>query len=131
MNTKTFNENFTIDRKAKGVKAMPKNAPASVIELKTADGEIYSADRTYFFFDESIKNVRQSSGLRQIDTHLCAFGLKIVSISKLWINRDAALADGQEFFKSQVEDLNKRIADFELEKSPGARSLKSFLMAKE
>ncbi len=130
MNTKTFNENFTIDRKSKGVKAMPKHAPVAA-EIMTADDTVYDPAATYYFFDAQTGEVRQSLGLRRDKDYLCAFGLKVVTIAKLRASRDDALADGQTFLKSEIERLQKRIAEFELEKTNDSRSLKAFLMAKE
>jgi len=132
MNTKTFNQNFELDRKARGgVRANPKHAHIEQPEILTADGIAYDANETYHFFDSQTQETRQSLGLRRDGDFLCTFGLKVVAVSKLRINRDAALADGQIFFKSQIENLQNRIQSFELEKSADARSLKSFLMAKE
>ena len=132
MKTAEFNRNYEIDRKAKGIKAMPKHAhgnePGEVI---TADGANYDQGETYYFFDAQTGEVRQSIGLRRDGTHLCTFGLKVVAISKLRASRDDALADGQSFFKSEMTRLQKRIADYELEKTGEKRSLKAFLMAKE
>jgi hypothetical protein len=130
MNTKTFNENFTIDRKSKGVKAMPKHAPVAA-EIMTADGTAYDPAATYHFFDVQTQEVRQSLGLRRDGEYLCAFGLKVVLIAKLRASRDDALSDGQTFFKSEIERLQERVAEFELEKTNDSRSLKAFLMAKE
>ncbi len=131
MKTAEFNRDYTLDTKAKtGIKAMPKNAPVEP-EILTADGTVYDPSATYHFFDDASREVRSSTGFRRTGEYLCAFGLKIASVAALQTNRDAALADAQSFFKSEIENLNKRIADLELEKSPGARSLKSFLMAKE
>ncbi len=129
MNSKTFNENFTIDRKSKGVKAMPKHAPVAA-EIMTADGTAYNPAATYYFFDVQTQEVRQSLGLRRDGEYLCAFGLKVVLIAKLRASRDDALSDGQTFFKSEIERLQERIAEFELEKTNDSRSLKAFLMAK-
>ncbi len=131
MNTKTFNENFTIDRKSKGVKAMPKHATAEAVKIMTADGTAYDSTSTYYFFDVQTQEVRQSLGLRRDKDYLCAFGLKVVPIAKLRASRDDAFADGQTFLKSEIERLQKRIAEFELEKTNDSRSLKTFLMAKE
>ncbi len=117
MNTKTFNENYTIDRKSKGVKALPKNAHTEPVEIMTADGTTYDSTQTYYFFDIQTAEVRPSLSLRRDSEHLCAFGLKVVAVSKLRRNRDDALADGQTYFKSEIERLQKRIADYELEKS--------------
>ncbi len=131
MNTKTFNENFTIDRKSKGVKAMPKHATAEAVEIMTADSKPFDPAATYHFFDAQAAEVRQSLGLRRDKDYLCAFGLKVVLIAKLRASRDDALTDGQTFFKSKIERLQERIAEFELEKTNDSRSLKAFLMAKE
>jgi hypothetical protein len=51
MDTKTFNEYFTIDRKSRGVKAMPKHATAGPVEIMTADGMVYDSATAYHFFD--------------------------------------------------------------------------------
>ena len=117
MNTKTFNENFTIDRKSKGVKAMPKHATAEAVEIMTADSKPFDPAATYHFFDAQAGEVRQSLGLRRDKDYLCAFKLKVVLIAKLRASRDDALSDGQTFLKSEIERLQKRIKDFELEKS--------------
>lgn len=130
MNTKTFNENFTLDRKAKGIRAVPKHA-AEPLEIMTADAAAYDPNETYYFFDTQTAEVRQSLGLRRSDDYLCTFGLKVVAIAKLRLSRDAALGDGQAFLTSEIERLKKKIQNFELEKSGANRSLKSFLMAKE
>lgn len=131
MNTKTFHENFEVDRQSKGVRATAKNAPVVEPEIQTADGAIYDAAQTYFFFDESTAEVRPSTGLRRAGVHLSTFGLKVVEIAKLRAHRDNSLADGQAFFKLQIERLQIRIKEFELEKTPDARSLKAFLMARD
>ena len=131
MNTKTFNENYEIDRKSKGVKALAKNAPAEAVAVQTADGVIYDAAQTYHFFDVQTQEVRQSLGLRRDGEHLCTFGLKVVPVVNLRAEKDDALADGQKFFNSEMNRLQKRIADYELEKSGDKRSLKAFLVAKE
>lgn len=85
MNSKTFHQNYEVDRKAKGVRANPKNAPITEPEIQTADGSIYDAAQNYFFFDESTKEVRPSIGLRRSGGYLCTFGLKVVAIGKLRI----------------------------------------------
>ncbi len=131
MNTKTFNENFTIDRKSKGVKAMPKHATAEAVEIMTADSKPFDPAATYHFFDAQAGEVRQSLGLRRDKDYLCAFGLKVVLIAELRASRDDALSDGQTFLKSEIERMQERIAEFELEKTNDSRSLKAFLMAKE
>ncbi len=132
MNTAEFNRNYEIDRKSKGVKALPKHTTATVApEVMTADGTAFDSTETYYFFDAQTGEVRQSIGLRRDGEHLCTFGLKVIAISKLRANRDDALADGQSFFKSEMTRLQKRIADYELEKTGEKRSLKAFLMAKE
>lgn len=116
MDSKTFHENFTVDRKAKGVRATPKNTPVVEPEIQTADGAIYEAAQTYFFFDEQTREIQQSTGFRRVGEYLSTFGLKVVSIAKLRSKRDAALSDGQLFFKLQIELLQTRIKEFELEK---------------
>ncbi|MBA4183188.1 MAG: hypothetical protein H0X49_04160 [Acidobacteria bacterium] len=105
MNTKTFNENFKIDRKSKGVKAMPKHATAEAVEIMTADSTAYDSTSTYYFFDAQTGEVRQSLGLRRDKDYLCAFGLKVVLIAELRASRDDSLTDGQTFFKSEIERL--------------------------
>lgn len=128
MNTKTFNENFELDRKSRaGVRANPKHAAATAPpEIMTGDGKAYDPSLTYFYFDEQSSEIRQSIGLRRDGEHLCMFGLRVVAVSKLRLSRDSALADGQEYFKSEIERLQKRIQEFELEKSADARRLKTF-----
>lgn len=131
MNAKTFNENYEIDRKARTPRAVPKHLATEPVEITTADGAPYNTNETYFFFDAQAVEVRTSTGLRCNGEHLCAFGLKVVAIAKLRLNRDDALADGQAFFASEINRLHKLIQKFELEKSGANRSLKTFLMAKE
>jgi hypothetical protein len=105
--------------------------PEATPEILTADGERYEPDRTYYFFDAQTTKVRASSGLRRNGENLCAIGLKVVAVSLLRSMRDDALADGQEFFKSEVERNRARIKNYELEKTSANRSLKTFLMARE
>lgn len=133
MNTKTFNENFEVDRKARaGVRANPKHLKlVEAPKLLTADGALYDPGQTYYFFDVQGAEIRQSIGLKRNGEYLCTFGLKVVPVSKLRANRGDALADGQEHFKSEIERLKGEIQKFELEKPQEKRSLKSFLMTKE
>lgn len=132
MNTKTFNENYEIDRKSKSVKALPKHAKMdTACEIMIGAGAPYDPSLTYFYFDEQSSEIRQSLGLRRNEEFLMKFGLKVVAISKLRINRDDTLADGQSFFKSEIERLQKQIQKFELEKTSENRSLKAFLMSKD
>jgi hypothetical protein len=105
--------------------------PEAAAEILTADGERYDPDRTYYFFDTQTTEVRASSGLRRNGENLCAIGLKVVAVSLLRSMRDGALADGQEFFKSEVERNRARIKNYEMEKTSANRSLKTFLMASE
>jgi len=116
MKTTEFNENFEIDRRARGVKALPKHAPNNEPEIMTADGAAYDPNTTYHFFEQQTAEVRQSLGLRRDEDYLCTFGLKVVAIAKLRANRNSALADGQSFYKSEIERLQKRIQDFESKK---------------
>ena len=132
MNTKTFNQNFEIDRKTRAViRANPKHATAEAVEIMTADGKPYDPAATYHFFDAQAGEVRQSLTLRRDGEYISAFGLRVVLIAKLRASRDDALTDGQTFFKSEIERLQERVAEFELEKTNDSRSLKAFLMAKE
>ncbi len=131
MNTKTFHENYEVDRRSKGVRANPKNVSPPEPEILTADGNVYDAAQTYFFFDESTMEVRPSAGLRRHDDDLCTFGLKVIAVGKLRAKRDNALGDGQAFFKLQIERLQTRIKEFEFEKTNESRSLKAFLMTKD
>ena len=131
MKTTEFNRDYEIDRKSKGVKAMPKHAAGEPVIFQTADGTDYDPMAAYYFFDVQTQETRQSLGLRRAGEHLCTFGLKVIPVSRLRAARSDALADGQEFFQSEIKRLQKRIADYELEKSGGKRSLKAFLMAKD
>ncbi len=110
MNTKTFNQNFELDRKTRaGIRANPKHAPADSIEIMTADGTAYDSTSTYYFFDAQAGEVRQSLGLRRDGEYLCAFGLRVVPIAKLRINRDDALADGQSFLRRKSSDCKNEL----------------------
>jgi len=126
MNTETFHRDFELDRKAKGVRANPKNAPVVEPEIMTADNADYDAAQTYYFFDEQTREIRQSTGLRRVGEYLSTFGLKVVAVGKLRLKRD-----GQTFFKSEIERLQTRVKEYELEKTTESRSLKAFLMANE
>lgn len=95
---------------------MPKYASVPV-EIMTADEMIYDPNETYHFFDAQTQQIRQSLGLRRSGEYLCTFGLRVVPISKLRNNRSDALADGQSFFKSEIENLENRIKYFETEKN--------------
>ena len=117
MKMKVFKENYQIVDSKKGVKCVPKSA-GGYPDAMTADGTIYSPEERYFFFDTDGRSVRQSVGLRRIDeTWLGSFGLRVVEISKLRINRTDALADGQNFFRERIENLQESIERFELEKA--------------
>ncbi len=131
MKTTEFNKNYELDRKAKGVRANPKHAATEPPEIMTADAAAYDPTETYYFFDVQTAEIRGSLGLRRDGEYLWTFGLKVVAIEKLRLCRDDALAEGQTFFKSEIERLRKRIADFELEKKSENRSLKSFLSVKQ
>jgi hypothetical protein len=62
MDAKTFNQNYELDRKAKGVRANAKGAPPEPLEtILTADGTAYDASKTYYFFDQSAAEVRASA----------------------------------------------------------------------
>lgn len=132
MKTAEFNQNYELDRKTRaGIRADPKHAHVEPAEIMTADGKPFDPAATYHFFDAQAGEVRQSLTLRRDKDYLCAFGLRVVLIANLRTSRDDALSDGQSFFKSEIERLQERIAEFELEKSGANRSLKTFLMTKE
>lgn len=132
MDAKTFNQNYELDRKTRtGVRANPKHAsPIEPPPIMTADGKPYNPNETYHFFDAATQEIRQSTGLRRDDEHLCAFGLKVVAVANLRAERSGALADGQTFFNSEIERLRERIRKYEAEKPPAARSLKAVLMSR-
>jgi hypothetical protein len=124
MKTAEFNKNFEISKTSKrGIRANPKTADAlPKPEIETADGEIYDAGKVYFFFDESTRKVRSSTGLRQIENiYLGTFGLRVVEIGKLRNSKDAALSDGQDFFRNRIGELNEMIEAFEAEKTCGSK----------
>jgi len=131
MKTNEFNENYELDRKTRGgIRANPKHALAVVPEMLTANGATYDSAILYYFFDESSREVRPSTGFRRTGEHLCAFGLKIVAVGALHTNRDDALADGQQFFNAEIERLRERIRKYEAEKLPANRSLKAVLTSR-
>ncbi len=130
MNTKTFNENYELDKKSRGVRANPKTAEPGPDTIRTADGENFDPNETYYFFDSQATQVRQSTSLRRDGNgeHLCALGLKVIAIAKLRANRDDALSDAQSFFQSEIERLQSRIQKLELEKTGEKRKLTDFSM---
>lgn len=117
MNAKTFNQNFQIDRTSKrGVKAVSKGA-GGFPEALTGDGLPFNSEQRYFYFDESGRSVRSSESLRRIDADwLGSLGFKVIQIGKLRADRNAALSDGQTFFKNQIAELEKLVESFEAEK---------------
>ncbi len=132
MKTDEFNEHYEIDRKSKGVKATAKTLEHRMpLPIYTADGEIYDPAETYYFFDTQTTQVRQTTGLRRVDEHLCTFGLKVVAVAKLRANRDDALAAGQSFFKLEIARLENRIEKFEAEKTGEKRPLKNFSLVNQ
>ena len=131
MKTAEFNEDYKINRTARGVKATAKNVELTFLEIPTtADGTPYVVETVYHFFDESSRQIRQSTGFRRKDDHLCALGLKIVEVAHLHTNRDAALSDGQQFFNAEIEALRAKIRQYEAEKQPANRSLKAVLTSR-
>ncbi len=132
MKTTEFNENYELDQKSRGVRANPKNAEPALVTIRTADGENFDPNETYYFFDSQATQVRQSTSLRRDGNgeHLCALGLKVVAIAKLRANRDDALTDAQSFFKLEIERLQNRIQKLELEKTGEKRKLKDFSIVK-
>ncbi len=118
MKTAEFNQDYELDRKTRaGIRANPKHAHVEPAEIMTADGTAYDPAATFYFFDAQAAEVRQSLGLRRDKDYLCAFGLKVVLIAELRASRDDSLTDGQTFFKSKIERLQKRVAECELEKT--------------
>lgn len=120
MDTKTFNQTHELDRQTRrGVRANPKTADALPKDsARTGDGEIFDSSKTYYFFDGETRQIRQSTGLRQIETlYLGSFGLRVVEISKLRTNRNDAIGDDQQFLRNRIAEHETRIAEFESEKT--------------
>ncbi len=69
---------------------MPKHALVEVPDILTAGGFYSCPDAAYHFFDAQTGEVRQSIGLRRDGDYLSTFGLKVVAVAKLRINRDDA-----------------------------------------
>lgn len=129
MNARTFNENFEIDRAARGVKANAKGFSPGFPETLTADGETWKPDVEYHFFDTSAGSVRTTKNLRRVGDHLGSLGLRVVPIAALRSNKDAALEDGQKELLASIEKLKEQIRALESEKSPKGRTLKYVLQA--
>lgn len=127
MNVAEFNENYEINRKSKGLSATPKNldfrTPAAVY---TADGEVYDSSETYFFFDSVNIRVRQSKGMQLIGEHLCAHGLKVIAVGKLFAACDDAISAAQDFLRLEIAKNEKRIEKLEAAKTGTRRPLKNF-----
>lgn len=111
MNTKTFDENYEVDRNAKGAHTTPKSAPIMKPEIKTADGDTYDSNQTYYFFDQKTSEIRLSTGLQRVGKNLSTSGLKIVPIARLYIRREDALADGLDFLETKTLWLEATIED--------------------
>ncbi len=117
MKVETLNENYGINRKARGVKATAKLRASQPIAVPSiADGTAYDASRTYHFFDASTQEVRQSTGLRRDGEYLSTFGLRVVAVVKLHTHRNDALTDAQNHFRAEIERLRGRIAGCEAAK---------------
>lgn len=127
MKVKEFNQDYEIDRKARGVKANAKTAPAPIMP-ETADKQPFDLTTTYFFFDVSTQAVRQSTGLKFEGLHLWAFGLRVIEVSRLRANRDDALADAQKHCNEQIESLREKVRKFEAKKQN--RGLKAVLTSR-
>lgn len=127
MNTTEFNQNYEINRQSKGVSAVPK-----ALEYRppqpayTADGEIYDANEEYFYFDSASVRVRRSKGMPRVGEHLCAHGVKIVAVAKLYAACDDAITAAQNFLRLETERNEKRIEKFEAAKTGTRRPLKNF-----
>ncbi|MET0753090.1 MAG: hypothetical protein ABWZ66_06940 [Pyrinomonadaceae bacterium] len=117
MKSEEFNKNYEIDRKSKGVKAVPKGT-GGYLERMTADGEPFNPENKYHFFDESTKAVRSTIGLRRVcNDWIGDFGLRIVEVKYLRANLSDALSYGQEYFRKEIQILQEKIFDFEQEKT--------------
>nr|AUN37286.1 hypothetical protein [uncultured bacterium] len=126
-----FKQDYEIDRTAKGIRANARNGgatPGPVI--LTGDSEPFDASREYFFFDERMREVRTSTGLRRYGDHLGSSGLKRVAIDNLRVNRDDALTDAQDALISEMAALQEKVAAFEQEKRPENRSLRRIVQAR-
>lgn len=135
MKVDEFRQKFTIDTDArKGIKGVPKNAVADFPEAMTADKLPFDQNKNYFYFNEQKSEVCQTAalGLRQIKKTLMlgSMGLPVVAVAELRASRNDALGDGQKYFLDEIEKLREKIREFEAEKTPEVRSLKSILMAK-
>ena len=122
MKTERFNRQFEIDTTAKrGLKAKTKGSPGFA-EALTGDGLPFNSEQRYYFFDESGRTVRQTVGFRRVDDFwLGSFGLRVVKIENLRLYKTDALGDGQEYFKSQIAELEKLVESFELEKTENSK----------
>jgi hypothetical protein len=132
MKTSEFNENYRLESSSRGIRAIPKLGKSGIRpDVLTADGEPFDSEKVYHFYNAGDGKVRESTGLRRVDDdHLGSLGLRIVAIAKLRSVKDDALADGQKCFLDEIQKLRERIIAFEVQKTPKARSLKSYLMAK-
>jgi hypothetical protein len=126
MKSADFNQNFEIDRTARGVKASPRSAIVEKPEALTADGKPFSYSAIYHFFDGEA--VRTSEGLRRIDLeNIGSPGCRVVRIDRLRETRDAALEDAQKAFVKKIEDLRDKVREFEEQKTPANRTMKFVL----
>jgi hypothetical protein len=121
MKTQTFNQNFTLDKNARrGLRAVPKTS-GGFPEALTGDGLPFDSEQRYFYFDEQARTVRPADSLRRVDADwLGSLGFKVVLISKLRADKDTALSDGQNYFKSQIAELENLVESFETEKAKTA-----------
>jgi len=131
MKTTEFKQNYNLDRSARSPRATRKHGePASYPIAVTADGKPFNHAAIYHFFDGDA--VRTSEHLRRIDgENLGSMGLKIVEISKLRSNRDAAFGDAQKHYLKQIAECRQQIEKLEAEKTPKNRTIKYILMARD
>lgn len=73
----------------------------------TADGHIYDAKATYFFYDESKREISSSVGLRPSGEHLCSMGWEVVPINRLRLSRTDAVKDGQRVLSLEIEQTRE------------------------
>ncbi len=139
MKAQKFNENYSIDRTAKGIRAVEKTAGLKRRKPEiflTRNGQVYNPKREYFFYDSqpldiSKREVRSSRGLKADNGFLASFGLRVVAIDKLRAKRDSALLDAQRSIRRDIKSLQDLITKLELQKTPENRNLKDFLIAKD
>jgi hypothetical protein len=133
MKAQDFNKDYEIDRSIpRGLSAARKDSKPAFPEALLGDNTPFDPEKEYFFFDRGAEVVRGTGGLRRVDAnYLGAMGFRIVAIAELRTDRNDALSDAQRVLRTDIEKLRNQIQHFEAQKTPEARSLKSFLMVKD